>query len=120
MAKEFPAIAALDLAVPILTNTSDPPFVAVRVNPDEYNEYNTTGVIYCIPEKGINGVSPPVRPLPERIVSRGLDITLSICALLAFLPVMLLIALIIRLDSPGPVLFFQRRTAKSRLISGEE
>ncbi|MEX2660199.1 MAG: sugar transferase [Acidimicrobiales bacterium] len=40
---------------------------------------------------------------------RGMDITLSAIALLVLLPVIVVLALVVRLGSPGPVLFRQRR-----------
>jgi putative colanic acid biosynthesis UDP-glucose lipid carrier transferase len=51
------------------------------------------------------------RPLRLRYTSakRSLDIILSLAAILICLPVFGLIAVLIRLDSPGPVLFRQRR-----------
>lgn len=56
--------------------------------------------------------------LPERravsrdgiAAKRVLDVTVSILALLFLLPVLALIALAVKLDSKGPVLFAQRRT----------
>lgn len=45
----------------------------------------------------------------ERFWKRGTDILVAGLALLALSPVMLLAALAIRMDSPGPVLFRQRR-----------
>ncbi len=42
--------------------------------------------------------------------SRTLDVVLSFLALLALAPLLVLVALLIRLDSPGPVLFRQTRT----------
>jgi Undecaprenyl-phosphate glucose phosphotransferase len=47
--------------------------------------------------------------LGERIVKRLLDLTCAICGLILLLPFLLLIALAIKLDSPGPVLFLQSR-----------
>lgn len=41
---------------------------------------------------------------------RAFDLTLSFCALLVFLPLLLTIAALIRLESRGPALFRQRRT----------
>lgn len=51
------------------------------------------------------------RPLAEwrRVIKAGEDITLSGLLLLAILPLMAIIALAIKLDSPGPVLFRQKR-----------
>lgn len=47
-----------------------------------------------------------------RITKRALDISLALPALLVLAPLMLLIAVIIRLDSPGPALFKQMRVGK--------
>jgi sugar transferase (PEP-CTERM system associated) len=44
------------------------------------------------------------------LVKRGVDILLSLSLLLLTLPLMLVIALLVRLDSPGPVLYRQQRT----------
>ncbi len=51
------------------------------------------------------------RPLSaaEVAVKRGFDIVAASCALLLSLPLLVLVAALIRLDSPGPVLFRQRR-----------
>ena len=45
----------------------------------------------------------------ERLVKRAMDISLSLLALLFFMPVFLLTAVAIRLDGPGPVIFRQSR-----------
>jgi sugar transferase (PEP-CTERM system associated) len=46
----------------------------------------------------------------SNLVKRGIDICVSLTLLLLTLPLMVLTALLIRLDSPGPVLYRQRRT----------
>lgn len=51
---------------------------------------------------------------------RALELTIAFVALLLTLPIMLAEAVIIRLDSPGPVLFFQRRVGRSRIMAGED
>ena len=43
------------------------------------------------------------------MLKRGLDITLSVMAVFALAPALGAVALAIRLDSPGPILFKQRR-----------
>jgi exopolysaccharide biosynthesis polyprenyl glycosylphosphotransferase len=43
------------------------------------------------------------------LAKRALDFTVAVCALLLLWPVMLIIAVLIKLDSPGPVLFKQQR-----------
>lgn len=56
----------------------------------------------------------PVEPPAQRHVRRLLDIVISLSALIVAAPVMLAIAIIIRLDSPGPALFRQVRMTKDR------
>jgi len=51
---------------------------------------------------------PHARPALSRR-KRALDLTGGLIALVVFLPLLLLIALIVRLESPGPALFRQRR-----------
>ena len=48
----------------------------------------------------------------ERYIKRALDVVLSAVGLVALSPLLALIALAIRLDSPGPVVFHQKRFAK--------
>ena len=50
----------------------------------------------------------------ERWIKRALDVVLSLCALAVLSPVMLIVALLIKLDSPGPVFFKQKRYGKNR------
>ncbi|OOG47654.1 undecaprenyl-phosphate glucose phosphotransferase [Polaromonas sp. A23] len=57
------------------------------------------------PFRGVNG-----------FLKRGSDVALSLLILLLVFPVMLLIALLVKLDSPGPVIFKQRRYG----LDGEE
>jgi putative colanic acid biosynthesis UDP-glucose lipid carrier transferase len=53
---------------------------------------------------------PEQPPLVARSLwKRALDIAFALPALLMFLPVLLLIALIVRIETPGPALFRQRR-----------
>jgi len=45
----------------------------------------------------------------DSVIKRGVDLVVSVTALLLLAPLMALIAIAIKLDSPGPVLFLQRR-----------
>ncbi len=45
----------------------------------------------------------------QKMAKRAMDIVLSICALIILSPVMLIIALLIKLTSPGPIFFKQER-----------
>jgi lipopolysaccharide/colanic/teichoic acid biosynthesis glycosyltransferase len=47
-----------------------------------------------------------------QIMKRLIDITLAMCALIAALPVLLLIGAAIKMDSPGPVFFRQERIGR--------
>jgi lipopolysaccharide/colanic/teichoic acid biosynthesis glycosyltransferase len=49
----------------------------------------------------------------QQSLKRALDITLSAIGLILLLPMMVVIALAIRLDSPGPVLFRHRRVGRN-------
>lgn len=51
----------------------------------------------------------PNRSRSYRAVKRAMDVVGASLALLVFLPVLLLLAVIIRLDSPGPAIFKQQR-----------
>ena len=46
----------------------------------------------------------------ERAVKRALDLIASIMAIVFSLPLFLIVAVAIKLDSPGPVIFRQRRS----------
>lgn len=52
----------------------------------------------------------PLRSLTNRIIKRTFDIVMSAAVLLVLLPLMPIIWLIIRIQSPGPLLFKQLRT----------
>ena len=46
----------------------------------------------------------------ERVLKRALDIVIGLAALVVLAPLLLLTSLAVRLDSPGPVIFRQRRS----------
>lgn len=52
----------------------------------------------------------------ERYIKRALDVVLSAVGLVVLSPLLALIALAIRLDSPGPVVFRQKRFGKDRKL----
>jgi lipopolysaccharide/colanic/teichoic acid biosynthesis glycosyltransferase len=54
----------------------------------------------------------PVMDRWDRFIKRVFDIVASIILLVALLPVMMVIALLIKLDSPGPILFHQKRVGE--------
>ena len=54
----------------------------------------------------------------RHVLKRVLDVTAALIALLVLSPVLLVLALIVRLDSPGPVLFRQDRIGKDGRVFG--
>jgi len=59
------------------------------------------------------GLRDPVLDVSQRMVKRAFDLVASLLGLLVFAPVMALIAVIIKLDSPGPALFKQKRVGEN-------
>ena len=96
------------------------PCLHVRADWDVLNKFNGIERISC----AVFDEEPVAEPsLWERLGNlffRVLEVTASFIVLIISLPIMLLIALIIKLDSPGPALFFQSRIARSAPIKGEE
>jgi len=58
-------------------------------------------------------VAPPSLGLGARLAKRTMDVLVSGAALLVLCPVMVLIAAVVRLSSPGPALFRQKRTGRN-------
>jgi exopolysaccharide biosynthesis polyprenyl glycosylphosphotransferase len=58
------------------------------------------------------GVNPPWLPRSSRFIKRAMDIVVAAALLILFVPVLLLVALAIKLDSRGPVFFSQPRVGK--------
>ncbi len=63
---------------------------------------------------GVPLVGTRLHPLGRwaRFQKRSLDAVVSACALVAFAPLFALLALVVKLDSPGPALFRQRRLGR--------
>jgi exopolysaccharide biosynthesis polyprenyl glycosylphosphotransferase len=60
----------------------------------------------------ILGVSPPRLPASSRALKRALDIGVAAAGLLVVLPLLPVVALAIKLDSPGPVFFAHERLGR--------
>jgi lipopolysaccharide/colanic/teichoic acid biosynthesis glycosyltransferase len=54
----------------------------------------------------------PVAARPTPVLKRAVDILVAAVGLVVLTPLLLLVALLIRLDSPGPVIFRQRRVGR--------
>ena len=58
------------------------------------------------------GINPPVLSRSSRVVKRGLDLAGAGLLSILALPVLMVLAVAIKLDSPGPVLFRQERIGR--------
>ncbi|NLP11160.1 sugar transferase [bacterium] len=87
--------------------------VHIKIEPELYHVVMgqaRTQQIYGFPLIEIN---PQIMPAWERRVKRMLDVVFATLFLLLLLPVMLITAVLIKLDSRGPVLFNQQRVGRN-------
>ncbi len=90
--------------------------VGVKIQPDLYDiviGQARTHQLYGVP---LVEVMPHLMPPWEERIKRLLDIVVSAVLLIGGLPLWILVALAIKLDSPGPVLFKQKRVGKDGKI----
>ncbi|MEK7729973.1 MAG: undecaprenyl-phosphate glucose phosphotransferase [candidate division KSB1 bacterium] len=86
--------------------------VGLKIVPDLYSIITgqaRTNQIYGFP---LIEILPQYMPTWERVAKRVLDFTLSLIILVLGAPVWLLVALIIKLDSRGPIFYKQERMGK--------
>ncbi len=101
--------------VNIISRCDDLP-VSLKIVPDLYDivlGYGRTNQIYGIP---LIEILPQLMPDWEKQVKRLLDIFVSLMVIFLFLPCWILVALAIKLNSPGPVLFKQKRVGQNEKI----
>ncbi|MDZ7374209.1 MAG: undecaprenyl-phosphate glucose phosphotransferase [candidate division KSB1 bacterium] len=90
--------------------------VGVKIQPDLYDivlGQARTNQLYGVP---LIEVMPRLMPPWEERIKRLMDIVVSLVVLVAGIPLWILVALAIKLDSPGPVLFKQKRVGKDGKI----
>jgi lipopolysaccharide/colanic/teichoic acid biosynthesis glycosyltransferase len=80
--------------------------VTSRVTPGREKEHSSH-------EPDVFNWSPAPYPFYQAVVKRAFDAICAISALLLLWPLFLIIALMIRLDSPGPVIYRQQRIGKN-------
>jgi lipopolysaccharide/colanic/teichoic acid biosynthesis glycosyltransferase len=96
-------------------------YVVTKEQSEDITAYGThQRRIFCIPAEDGYGQSLSYVELARRAIYRILELTAGALALIVSLPIMLIVAAVIKLDSPGPALFFQRRTGRSRLVPGAD
>ena len=83
-------------------------------------ELNGCKRIFCLPADEGYGSSLSHWQVMLRIVYRLTEVIVTLIVFIVTIPVMLALAIIVKLDSPGPALFLQRRLACSKLVSGKK
>ncbi|HEX9972928.1 MAG TPA: undecaprenyl-phosphate glucose phosphotransferase [bacterium] len=86
--------------------------VNLKIVPDLYDivmGYGRTNQIYGFP---LIEILPQMMPQWELRVKRLIDIVISVFVLILLVPFWILVALIIKLESRGPILFAQKRVGK--------
>ena len=86
--------------------------VTLKIVPDLYDivmGYGRTNQIYGIP---LIEILPQLMPDWEKQIKRIIDIVISIIVLVGFFPLWILVAIIIKLESRGPVFFKQKRVGQ--------
>lgn len=86
--------------------------VKVSVVPGHVNALGPSVAIDEIEGLTILGLNPLVLSRSSRMLKRSLDLAGAVVGVLAAAPLLLAIAVAIRIDSPGPVLFRQRRIGR--------
>lgn len=87
--------------------------VRIKIRPDMYDIISgqaRTNQIHGVP---LIEITPQLMPPWERTVKRVMDIVVSLLVITLGMPLWLLIALAIRIDSRGPVLYRQERVGKN-------
>jgi len=90
--------------------------VRLKIVPDIYDivmGYGRTNQLYGVP---LIEILPQLMPQWEKRVKRTMDIAISMLVLIVFSPIWILVALAIKLESPGPVLFKQKRVGMNSRI----
>lgn len=87
---------------------------SVKFVEDASDKENADGECGHLEATGLSAVATRNRSFYEKVVKRGLDKTLSFAGLIALAPVMGGIALAIKIEDPGPVLFTQKRVGQDK------
>lgn len=90
--------------------------VNVRVVPDFFDLVFLRSVVEELGQMPLITLKEPVLNPLQRLIKRGFDLALGAVVFMLTLPVMALIAVGIRLDSPGPIIFAQPRVGENGRI----
>ncbi len=90
--------------------------VGIKIVPDLYNVITgqvQTNQIYGFP---LIEILPQLMASWERVMKRIIDVVFSLIILLGFLPFWFVLAVAIRLDTHGPIFYYQKRVGKAGKI----
>jgi len=90
--------------------------VNVRVVPDLFELSFVKATVEDFNGIPLIGLRDPVIAPFQRVAKRAFDLVIAAATAIATLPVMGIVALLIKLDSPGPVLFLQNRVGENGRI----
>lgn len=97
--------------IKILSRVNNPD-VTLKLLPDFYqlvSGLNKTNQIFGLP---LIEISPDLMPFWEKVTKRLLDIVISALVLVVMLPVLIVIAVLIKINSAGPAIYSQQRVGK--------
>jgi exopolysaccharide biosynthesis polyprenyl glycosylphosphotransferase len=101
-----------DLALCCVYDLQDLP-VHVYVVPDFVDLFSARATLHLVGGIPLLGLRAPVLSAWDAALKRVFDVAVSSVLLVCLAPIMLLIALAIKLDSPGPIFFVQERIGEN-------
>jgi exopolysaccharide biosynthesis polyprenyl glycosylphosphotransferase len=90
--------------------------VKIKILPDMYDILSGTVKMNNIFGALLIEVNTDVMPIWQRITKRIFDVTASAIALVLLTPVFIVLGVLVKTSSPGPILFFQQRIGKNGVV----
>lgn len=87
--------------------------VKIKILPDMYDILSGSVKMNNIFGALLIDVNTEVMPVWQRIAKRVFDVVASLISLMLLIPVFLVLAVLVKSTSPGPILFFQERIGKN-------
>lgn len=87
--------------------------VRIKILPDMYDILSGTVEMSNIFGALLISVNSEVMPVWQRTLKRFIDILVSVIALILLIPVFIVLAILVKLSSPGPIFFRQQRIGKN-------
>jgi exopolysaccharide biosynthesis polyprenyl glycosylphosphotransferase len=87
--------------------------VKIKILPDMYDILSGTVKMNNIFGALLIEVNTEVMPIWQRIAKRLIDVVASLISLVLLTPLFLILSILVKTSSPGPILFFQERVGKN-------